>query len=338
MGLKVIDRFLSKITNWLMRDAPPKKFPLSNFDKMRYEIRPCDVLLFEGRSRVSEVIKLITQSPWSHAALYIGRLHDIENKLLRARVKEFYNGDENEQLIIESLLGKGTIVSPLSNYIHDHARICRPKGITHKDSQQVIGFVIGHLGVAYDVRHIFDLFRFLFPWVMIPRRWRSTLFSHNASGRLREICSCLLAESFDSVKFPILPLIKEHEETGIELIPRNPRLFTPSDFDYSPFFEIIKYPIFDMSLSQSMYRHLPWNQHGVYSNDDGSVIETQLPNQEIILTPDKEENNNDDDKEPEVIGDELLDDEDLLDFFEQDNEPQPKKSHKKKLKKMTIIE
>ena len=44
-----------------------------------------------------------------------------------------------------------------------------------------------------------------------------------------------------------------------ELYRRNPKLCVPSDFDYSPYFEIIKYPFFDFS-AQSSYRLLPWSQ------------------------------------------------------------------------------
>ncbi len=306
MGIKVIDKIVNKMISWLMHDLPPLKFPLSDFERLRHEIRPCDVLLVEGRSRVSNVIRMITQSSWTHAVLYIGRIHDIDNKLLRDRIREFYQGDDNEQLIIESLLGKGTIVSPLSHYKSDHIRICRPKGISHRDSQRVIGYAIGRLGVEYDIRHIFDLARFLVPWSIIPRRWRSSLFIHNASGRIREICSLLLAEAFDSVQFPILPIIKEHHDTGIELIPRNPRLFTPSDFDYSPFFEIIKYPIFDMSMTSSMYRNLPWNREGIYSNDDGSIMHPPVMQKE----PEKPPLSN----LGENLSNELLDTEDVLEM------------------------
>jgi len=70
--------------NWLTRDGPLPEPPLCDFNRLRFELRPCDVLLVEGRSRVAEVIKLITQSPWSHSALYIGRLFDIRNPKLFA--------------------------------------------------------------------------------------------------------------------------------------------------------------------------------------------------------------------------------------------------------------
>jgi hypothetical protein len=264
---------INKITNWLTEDAqPPRDFPLSNFERILYEVRPCDVLLIEGRTRVSEVIRTITQSPWTHAVLYIGRLRDIENPVLYKQVEQHYLGDTGTQLIIESILGKGTIVSPLSDYQKDHIRICRPKGLSRYDALNVISYAIGKLGLQYDVRQIFDLARFLLPWTIFPRRWQSSLFSYNPGTSTKQSCSSLVAEAFSSVHFPILPVLKE-QGGSMEILMRNPRLFTPSDFDFSPFFEIIKYPIFELS-ERGVYRDLPWNKQGLYSNDDGQVIHT----------------------------------------------------------------
>ena len=39
---------------------------------LRPTLQPGDVLLVEGNTRVSGAIKYLTQSTWSHAALYIG--------------------------------------------------------------------------------------------------------------------------------------------------------------------------------------------------------------------------------------------------------------------------
>ena len=68
-----------KITHWLVHEDELDTPSLCDFDRLSFEIRPCDVLLIEGRSRVSNVIKSITHSPWTHSALYIGRIHEIEN-------------------------------------------------------------------------------------------------------------------------------------------------------------------------------------------------------------------------------------------------------------------
>jgi hypothetical protein len=41
-------------------------------DKLYGAIRPGDVLLVEGRSEMSRIIKLFSGSYWSHAAMYVG--------------------------------------------------------------------------------------------------------------------------------------------------------------------------------------------------------------------------------------------------------------------------
>ena len=85
----------------------------------------------------------------------------------------------------------------------------------------------------------------------------------------------MIAEAFSSIDFPILPVVKSHEETGIELYVRNPRLFTPSDFDYSPYFEILKFPF--ISFVDSPYRHLPWNRNGLISPDGEAIYDPNQP-------------------------------------------------------------
>ena len=169
------------IINWLNRVQPPKPFPLSDFGRLSQELRPCDIVLVEGRSRISEVIKAVTQSSWSHAALYIGRLYDVEDPEARRLVEEAAGLPASEQLVIESLLGRGTLVRPLSTYRQDHLRLCRPRGLSRRDAQQVLSYAAAQIGKDYDMRHVFDLMRFLLPWSLLPRRWRSTLFRQRAN-------------------------------------------------------------------------------------------------------------------------------------------------------------
>ena len=50
---------------------------INNMDNLYREIQPGDVLLVEGRSRLSRIIQIMTKSAWSHAAIDIGnRLDD----------------------------------------------------------------------------------------------------------------------------------------------------------------------------------------------------------------------------------------------------------------------
>ena len=256
--MKLVSRFISTpLSRWLQRRRPPRIIPLSDFDRIRHELKPGDVLLVEGRSRISDVIKVVTQSPWSHAALYIGLIHDIENEESRAALSRRSAFPPSTQLVIESQLGAGTLVCALTEYADDHVRICRPVGLSAEDAQTISTHAINSLGLNYDIRQIFDLARFLFPWGILPRRWRSSLFRTRAGSETRTVCSTMIAEAFAAVEFPILPLVQRSEQDRIRLYRRNPKLCTPSDFDYSPYFEIIKYPFYDFADIPS-YKLLPW--------------------------------------------------------------------------------
>jgi len=256
------------LINSLMKEDPPSPHntPLYDFDRLCYELRQGDVLLNEGRSHVSEVIKLATQSPWTHSVLYIGRLYDIVDPIIRAKVKANYDGDPNDQLIIEAMLGEGTIISSVLKYKDEHIRICRPKNLSPLDAQKVIAFAVNKIGLDYDVRQILDLLRFMFPYSFLPRRWRSSLFAKHPGKQTRTVCSTMMAEAFHSVKFPIMPFAEKTNDGKIRLFQRNPRLYTPKDFDYSPYFDIIKYPFFGLD-DISIYKRLPWEKEEVYCND-----------------------------------------------------------------------
>ena len=245
------------IVNWLEHEKPLPNTPLCDFERISREVEACDVVLVEGRSRVSEVIKMITQSSWSHAALYIGRLRDITDPEVREALEKHYDGWAEKQLIIESELGMGTVVRPLTVYEQEHLRVCRPRGLGYRDSHSVIAYAVRQLGKAYNVRQIFDLARFFFPWFIMPRRWRSSLFSTKPGKSTQTVCSTMIAEAFGSIQFPILPLVKRIEDDRVQLFRRNPKLCVPRDFDYSPYFDIIKYPFLDFE-HEADQRLLPW--------------------------------------------------------------------------------
>ncbi len=264
--MPLTQRLYKALGNYFTKNKPSKRAYLCDFDHICHEVRPCDVLLIEGRNRISQIIQHVTFSPWSHAALYIGRLHDIEDPYIRERVRKYYKGKPNDQLIIESIVGKGTVINSIYDYKDDHIRLCRPAGLAHRDAQHVIARASENLGREYDIRQFLDLGRLFLRSKFIPRHFRSSLFNYKPGQATEDICTTMIAEAFMSVKFPILPVIHQHDNKAYELVPRNPRLFTPSDFDYSPYFDIIKYPVFHIARP-AHYRDLPWSE-GYYSNDE----------------------------------------------------------------------
>lgn len=266
---------IEKVSIWLLKEAPPKRGYLSDYTRVCKEIIPGDIILVEGRSKASLIIKHVTQSPWSHAALYIGHIADIKNINFREIVARLYTGDSSDQLLIESEIGMGTIISSVEKYKYDHVRILRPRGLNKTAAQHVINFAISRIGRQYSLRHLLDLARFVFPWGLFPRKWRSSLFQHNALQPTMDICSSMIANAFQYVNYPILPYIRENEKKQLELIERNTSLYTPSDFDYSPFFDIIKYPILPLD-AQGEYKNLNW-KYGMTTDDLEDDPDIELP-------------------------------------------------------------
>ncbi len=98
-----------KIGDWLASylSQPIKNyvpFSVTPARILREQLRPGDVLLVEGDKRISVAIKYLTQSTWSHAALYVGNLQD--HRLAA-------NGGN---LLIEADMKLGVIAVPLSKY------------------------------------------------------------------------------------------------------------------------------------------------------------------------------------------------------------------------------
>ena len=195
-----------------------------------------DVLLVDGSSRVSGVIKYLTQSSWSHAALYVGEVY---------AAKE--NGEE-EKVLLEADILEGIRLVPLSEYSSGHTRICRPVGLQKKDIDQLIAYGIDRLGHQYDLKNIFDLVRYLILPTPIPTRWRRKLLTLGSGDPTRAICSSLIALAFQLIRYPILPEIDYLQTEDPNGQPycqhtlkiRHHSLFVPRDFDVSPYFEIIK--------------------------------------------------------------------------------------------------
>ena len=260
----MIGRTKERVWSYLVSllTAQPNDHLLSpnDFDVISNKIQTGDILLVEGRTRVGGMIKTITRSPWSHSAICIGRLDEIEDLAVREIVHKFYDGPVDEPLLIEAEIDRGTVVTPLSFYRSFHVRIARPIGLSEMDARKIAGFMASHLGDSYDVKQLLDLARFLVPWwTFVPRKWQSSLFEHNAGQATKNVCSSLIAEAFSRVGFPVLPLVEKSAEGRLRFYRRNPKLFTPRDFDYSPFFKILKYPLLK-ETPEGYYRILHWEQ------------------------------------------------------------------------------
>ncbi len=234
-------------------------------------LQPGDVLLIEGNQKLSAGIKYLTQSTWSHAAVYIG---DAGKEVL-----EKYGDEADPAHLIEVNLGDGCVAVPLSKYETYNTRICRASGLNEEERQAVVNFMVANLGVKYDLRNIFDLARYLFPTPPIPVLWRRRMLSLGSGEPTRAICSTLIAKAFQSIRYPILPEVtlapgrtaaKSSYSRREILHIRHHSLFTPRDFDLSPYFAIIKPTIakgFDHS--QLKWGKIKIEHDGTVAQDSG---------------------------------------------------------------------
>lgn len=208
-------------------------------------IRPADVLLVEGNhSKINSAIRFLTQSTWSHSAMYVG---------LGANLGE---RDGEPLVLVEAELGKGVIASPLSKYASHNTRICRPVGLSPEDRSKVIRFVTERIGYAYDLKNIIDLMRYFLPRPPVPQRWRRRMIALGSGEPTRAICSSLIAEAFHLVDYPILPEVRRvDEQSRREILHiRHHSLYAPRDFDMSPFFAIVK-PTIETGFE---YKKMAW--------------------------------------------------------------------------------
>jgi hypothetical protein len=208
-------------------------------------IRPADVLLVEGaRSKVNSAIRYLTQSTWSHAALYVG---------LGANLGE---RDGEPLVLVEAEVGKGVIASPLSKYHTYNTRICRPVGLIAEDRARVIRYAVERIGNAYDLKNIIDLMRYFLPQPPVPARWRRRMIALGSGEPTRAICSTLIAQAFESVGYPILPEVRRVDpDSRKEILHiRHHSLYAPRDFDVSPFFSIVK-PTIETGFN---YKDMVW--------------------------------------------------------------------------------
>ncbi|WP_275288863.1 YiiX/YebB-like N1pC/P60 family cysteine hydrolase [Halomonas elongata] len=214
---------------WLSCPRPWLRERLPDEGDVQACLMPGDVLLVDGSSRISTVIKYLTQSTWSHAALYVGE----------AACRQRF-GVTRGECFVEADLSEGVRLVGTETYARDAVRICRPVGLRPGEIEQLVEYVCQRVGQRYDLRNLFDLARYLLPLPPVPSGWRRYMLGLGSGDPTRAICSTLIAQAFQAVNYPILPLPVGQTPAGTLWRRRHYSLFTPKDFDISPYFAIIK--------------------------------------------------------------------------------------------------
>jgi hypothetical protein len=84
----------------------------------------------------------------------------------------------------------------------------------------------------------------------------------------RIICSALIAQAFERVRFPILPKVTrvEGKSARKEILEiRHSSLYAPRDFDISPYFEVVK----PTMVNGFNYKAVQWSDREACQRTDG---------------------------------------------------------------------
>jgi hypothetical protein len=269
-----IERFLTKpVATYDLRVG-------NDFDRLRRTMRKGDVLLVEGDQRVSAVIKYLTQSSWSHAAIYVGDELVRQGGELSETVLEHFGADAHN-VLVEAVVEGGVVASPVSKYAHLNVRLCRPQRLRKEDLKMILDDAVASLGWQYDQRNITDLAFHLLRVAMLPRSRQFEAFALGSGMGSSVICTSLLGRLFHNVNYPVLPRVVCCESAAAPERPtkwwqrgrgsgrspyagvfhrRHPTLLTPRDFDLSPFFEIVKFNVVEHGSFD--YRRIDWADQG----------------------------------------------------------------------------
>jgi hypothetical protein len=237
--------------------------------RLMHCVRAGDVVLVEGTTRVSVAIKYLTQSTWSHAALCVGDA--VGERDAEGRPRSFVEAD----------VVAGVRAVSVAEFVGFHCRICRPVGLTAPDIDRVVRYAVDRIGHRYDLKNLVDLARYLFPTPPVPVRWRRRMLALGSGDPTRAICSTLIAQAFQSVRYPILPVVDAMPigDPGCPgcvreiLHVRHHSLFVPRDFDVSPYFEIVK-PALAAGFDP---RALVWDDDGMPATAGVGAPDAHLP-------------------------------------------------------------
>ncbi len=220
------------IAGYLQKEVPGyEPFTPSDPEHLRGVIEPGDVLLVEGNNRVSGIIKYLTQSTWSHAALFVGPIDGAAEP------------DGEPHVLIEANIGEGVTSAPLSKYFPYHTRLCRPVGLIVRGPLH--GVPLRHQPDRLRLRHqehprsdaLSD-----------PAADPAALAAAHDRVRLRRSDQDhLLGADRAGVRRRALPDPAQDHPRRLAgkarreiLHIRNSSLYMPRDFDISPYFEIVK--------------------------------------------------------------------------------------------------
>ena len=148
--------------------------------QLKKQLQPGDVFVVHGKHLISRIIRIVTDSHWNHATMYIGK-----GKYIEAN-------------------NEGVEIKSLEEYKDKNFEIYRHTRTSRKQQKKIVDHAKKEVGKVYDLFQIIQLFFY---------------FLFGIRGNAREIgtknkyiCSELVAESYNVAG---LPIYKDYHATQI---------------------------------------------------------------------------------------------------------------------------
>lgn len=141
-------------------------------------LQPGDVILVAGRTRFASLVCRLTQSTWSHVAIYVGPGHHADPAYC----------------IVEADVEAGVRFITLAELVDHDIQVVRASRLPQTSRQELIDYLLTRVGLPYDLNHVIELARLVLFAPSPLGRWLSPKTMRRADPT-RAICSTLVAHA-----------------------------------------------------------------------------------------------------------------------------------------------
>jgi hypothetical protein len=141
-------------------------------------MQPGDVILVAGKTRFASLVCKLTQSTWSHVAIYVGPGHH----------------NDAAHCIVEADVEAGVRMITLADLADHDIQVVRASRLPESSRQELIDYLLSRVGLSYDLNHVIELARLVMFAPSPFGRWLSPKTMRRADPT-RAVCSTLVAHA-----------------------------------------------------------------------------------------------------------------------------------------------
>jgi cell wall-associated NlpC family hydrolase len=169
--------FYRGLVNYLVApvSVAPVQQPRSDLQSL---LQAGDVILVAGKTRFASLVCRLTQSTWSHVAIYVGPGHHADPA----------------HCIVEADVEAGVRMITLDHLADHDIQVVRASRLPETSRQELIDYLLARVGRPYDLNHVIALARLMLLAPSTLGRWLAPRMMRPADPT-RAVCSTLVAHA-----------------------------------------------------------------------------------------------------------------------------------------------